>query len=628
MIAASYRLRALTMFSVFALLACVPGGAAVALPPPINVSLTPGQITLGEAAQLTITSTGSGMDGLTLPVVAGLEFRVVGQSRRVEIINGATLSSISVVVRVTPQIAGIFTIPGLTPQSQPLVLRVKPDDGNGSGAPFNNPNPSGRPPVSALGTPPSGIHMSADGAAFVRMNLPKREAYVGESLPVDIEVGLREGFVSSLNGFPTLTGNDFTLNNLSKKPERVERMVDGKPFTVLTWHSVLAPVKPGAFSLSVQTPLTIRVQTRPARDSKMDDLLGDPFLQNFFGHTVSKDINAASTPTELKVLALPTEGRPADFSGAVGSFKIASDLSAPTAAVGDPVTLRLHVSGTGNFDRVDTPMLEHVEQWKTYPPKSSFNAADPIGYKGEKTFEQPLVAQHPGNQRLPDLAFSYFDPQGRRYVTAHSTPPSVTISPALADAAAGSTAAVAPTTANDPAGAARPPASPGTQPSSGLRPDHAVTGAKSASVVPLVLRPMFIAAPSVVGLALVGGWLGLRRSAIAARRRGRGARVSASAAQLLEQMQTAARSGDAIRFFAAARAALEQCFAARWRIQVDELTLHERSARLAAMGATGEQVRQLFALADETQYAGRRVLSTDLDRWLQVVRQVLTEENA
>jgi hypothetical protein len=62
--------------------ALLPVAPVMALPPPVNVTLEPRQIALGETAQLTITSTGSGMDAVTLPVVAGLEFRVVGQSRR------------------------------------------------------------------------------------------------------------------------------------------------------------------------------------------------------------------------------------------------------------------------------------------------------------------------------------------------------------------------------------------------------------------------------------------------------------------------------------------------------------------------------------------------------------------
>jgi hypothetical protein len=77
-------------------------------------------------------------------------------------------------------------------------------------------------------------------------------------------------------------------------------------------------------------------------------------------------------------------------------------------------------------------MLEHVDGWKTYPPKSSFKGSEATG-KGEKTFEQPVIASKPGAQTLPGLAFSYFNPTTKHYETARSAPLAVTISPSLAD---------------------------------------------------------------------------------------------------------------------------------------------------------------------------------------------------
>ena len=615
------------------LLAAVP---AVAVAPLVNASIEPRQIALGESAQLTITSSGSGMEAITLPTVAGLEFRVIGQSRRVEIVNGVTLSTTAVVLRVTPQTAGIFTIPGITPKSQPLVLRVNPENGsgggngNGTGSGANGLNGTLRSPL-AGGTSANGIHLTADGSAFVRMNLPKRDVYVGESIPVEIEVGMRAGFVTSLNGLPTLTGNDFTLNNLSRKPERVEKLIDGKPFTLLTWHSVLAPVKPGTFTLSVESPLTVRIRTRPARDSMIDDLLGDPFLQNYFGPTVPKDITVASPPAELKVLELPTEGRPRDFSGAVGAFKISSELSAATAAVGDPLTLRLHVTGSGNFDRVDTPMLEHVERWKTYPPKSTFNAGDAIGFKGEKTFEQPLIASQPGSATLPELSFSYFDPATRRYETLHSTPPPVKIAPSLAQSTAAQESATAsatvpattPATAPNPSAdaAGRPPAAAPTAAPDGLHPDHPTGAAAGASALaPLYVQTRFLVFPSLFALASAGAWLRLRRRPTGEAPRTRKLRLSKATRALLQRMEGAARTGDAATFLTAARSVLQQTLAARWNIAPEALLAEDTNERL---GEDGADVRQLFVLADEANYSGRQLSSVDYERWTHIVRRQL-----
>ena len=602
------------LFAVISAWAAALGSYAVpalGAAPLINATLEPRHIAVGESAQLTITSSGAGLDAVTLPVVSGLEFRVVGQSRRVEIIHGATLATSSVIVRVTPQVAGIFTIPALTPQSQPLVLRVTPDTG-GAGSPYSGGTFGAprRPPVLPGGSTVNGVRLTADGAAYLRMNLPKRPVYVGESIPVDIEVGLRGGFVTSLNGLPTLTGTDFTLNNLSRKPDRVEKLVDGQPFIILTWHSVLAPVKPGRFPLSVQSPLTIRVRTRPQRDTSIDDLLGDPFLQNVFGATVQKDVTVSSPTEELNVLALPTEGQPPGFSGAVGSFKIATVLSASAAAVGDPLTLKMKVSGLGNFDRVDSPMLERLDLWKTYPPKSSFNASDATGYKGEKVFEQPLIASQPGTQTLPALTFSYFDPSARRYETAHSAPLAVNIAPALADRAAAPDGA----DAVPPAGVAA-----GTD---GWLPDHGVTDRRASSLVPLYLRPRFLALPSLLALTLAGGWLAAQRRAV-----GRGGRrkrnLSKAAARVLERMAGAAHAGDAAAFFDAARSGIRDHFAARWGPPATAMAEADLDARAIAHSP---EIGQLFARADEAHYAKHDAGTAEFAHWTRVVRDQLAVE--
>jgi BatD DUF11 like domain len=597
---------------------------ALAVAPLVSATLEPSQIALGESAQLTITRSGSGMDHPKLPEVPGLELRIVGQSQRIQLINGATLASTSIIIRVTPQTAGVFTIPDVAPNSEPLVLRVTPPGSPGL------PGKSLGPGSPGMGSSANGIRMVADGAAFVRLVLPKRDIYVGESVPVDIEVGLHNGFARP-NALPTLVGGDFTLNNLSHQPEQTPRVVDGKPYIVLTWHSVVAAVKPGKFSLTVESPLTVRIRTRPQRDSMIDDMLGDPFMQNIFGATVTKDITATSLPSEMTVLELPVDGRPPNFSGAVGSFKIAGDLSSNAAAAGDPLTLRMHVTGSGNFDRVDSAMLEHLDQWKTYPPKSSFKATDALGLKGEKIFEQPLIASKPGTHALPGLAFSYFDPGTHRYETAHSAPLNVTISPSLADGSLNAPQA--------PAGgpSAGPAATASANP--GLRPDHAATEAGTDTLLPPYLQPRFLAVPSLLALCIAGGWLGLRRRASDAgnARAGRKRRASKDIDRVLKDMETAARTGDAAAFFTLARAALEagprSALEATPRTELEAGRLDTR--RGAGGGGDGgesandnenDDIRRFLALADEVNYAGRQPTHEEFERWMEFIRDAFQRD--
>jgi hypothetical protein len=562
---------------------------AMAAAPIVSATLEPQQISVGQSAELTITTLGAELEPVSLPVVAGLQFRIVSQFRRTETINRGTLTTTSVVVRVTPKAAGTFTIPGVAPKSQPLVLRVAAD----TGAPVPGSPSAGAPPPqgSAPGAATSGIHLSADGSAFVQLIIAKQDFYVGQIVPVQIELGFRPGYVTALNGPLALTGNEFTLNKLSPQAERSVRNIDGKQFGVLTWHSVLAPVRPGKFPLSIEIPLTVRISTRPQRESLLDDLLGDPFMQNHFGATISKDIKVTSPPAELAVQPLPALDRPAGFSGAVGTFKIASELATRSAAVGDPLTLRLHVTGSGNFDRVDSNMLEHLDGWKSYPPTSVFKPSDATGDKGEKTFEQPLIATKPGAQNLPEVAFSYFDPAIRRYETVHTEPLTVQIVPAAADRVAAPPA--------QPHAEAVPAAIPTTA-QLRLRPDHPAAGAAVNSLVPLFLRPAFLAVPTSLALLFAGAWFGVR---------GRVTRAHASGQDpvmhVLGEIEAASRAGDAALFFTLAREAVSG---------IDE-----------RLGSGSEEARELAALIEEAKYSLDMPSCEEVVRWTQLVQRRLRD---
>jgi hypothetical protein len=605
--------RKVLVVMALALLAAAPSmparSAVTATAPSVNASIEPNQISVGESARLTILMSGRGTLSVSLPVVPGLEFRVVGQSRQIQIINGITLESTSTIVRVTPQEPGVFTIPGLTPNSPPLVLRVSPSGGRPP-APGTGAAP-GAAPLIPGGGGASGMHLTPDGSAFVHLEMPKHEIYVGESVPVEVQVGMRDGFVESLNGLPKLNSNDFTLNNLSRQPERGPRTIDGKPFTVYTWRSLLAAVKPGTFSLSFETPLTVRIRTRPARESMLDDLLGDPFLQNIFGATVQKNITAASPAAEITVLPLPAQGRPPDFGGAVGSFKISTDVSSARNTQGDPLTLRLHVSGDGNFDRVETSMLGGDAQWKTYEPKATFKSTDPTGFRGEKTFEQPIIATQSGSRIIPPLVFSYFNPATRRYETAHSSPLSVTVSPAPSSPESEPPPTLAGTAAAD---------------RNGLRPDHAVTEARAASLVPPYFRPLFAGGVSIVALVFGGGWAALRRrerNANDIQRERQRLRLQLIH-ELLEAMASSSSAADTAVFFRSARSALQQGLSARWDLAPELITLEDIEARL--QGADRDEVRQIFLLADEANYSGADLKAADFEHWTQAVRRHLAAE--
>jgi hypothetical protein len=432
---------------------------------------------------------------------------------------------------------------------------------------------------------------------------------------------------ASLEGLPTLNGDAFTLNKLTPQPEQTQEVVAGKPYTVLTWHSALAAVKPGDFSLTVETPLTVRMRTVPQRrarmprgasdDSLFEDVFNDSFFQSFFGGTTEKQITLASEPDGIKVLALPTGGRPAGFAGAVGKFEVGSELSSAKTVAGDPLTLRLKVTGMGNFDRVNSTMLGEVGGWKTYKPTVKFKPADSAGYSGEKHFEQAVIPIQTGRQIVPGLAFSFFNPDTRQYETKLTAPLSVEVSTAPAGSLA---TATAPASNASPIPAPKPPRD-------GLCPDHVETGSTVATLRPVYFQTWFLGSQSALVLCFAGGLIFLRRrehrmnDADGARRRV----ASSAVASCLAEMDAASIAGDAVRFFQCARAALQQRLATRWHVVPASITIAEIDARLNGEGA---EMRRIFALADQAAYSGQQLGAGDFQQWKETVRGQLnhTEE--
>jgi hypothetical protein len=92
--------------------------------------------------------------------------------------------------------------------------------------------------------------------------------------------------------------------------------------------------------------------------------------------------------------------------------------------------------------------------------------------------------------------------------------------------------------------------------------------------------------------------------------------------RILQDLEAASRARDATLFFNIARSALTGSLAARWQLAAADVTLDEVDARL---GNEGAEIREILALADEANYSGHEMTSTDFQRWIQIVRDQLTE---
>ena len=386
------------------------GVAAQAADVSVKASLSRGVTVIGEPVQLQIKITNGKRAGDPPDVaVDGLDIRYVGPSTNSVMRldqNGFHSETTTVqVYQVTAAKNGTFTIPavevdvdGRKYKTEPVTLTVQQ----------------------------SAVEDAARPQAQGKLELivPKTTAYVGEMIPVELRLYVDSRVRWQAVAMPEISGEGFTKQKMPepRRPERVTK--DGREYDVLIFKTAITPGKAGKISIgpgeliyNAQVPRARRSGPRSMFDLLDDDAFGDPF----FAQTQQMKVKAE--PVELTVKPLPAAGKPRDFSGAVGTFQFSAEGSPRQVKVGDPVTMKLRVSGRGNFDRVEAPALRDPSGWRSYPPSGNFKKedSDEVGLSGTKTFEMAVIPEEKKTQ-MPVFTFSFFDPEAEKYVTRASEP--------------------------------------------------------------------------------------------------------------------------------------------------------------------------------------------------------------
>jgi hypothetical protein len=434
------------------------------------------------------------------------------------------------------------------------------------------------------------------GRAFAALKLPKRAPYVGESVPIVLHAYYSAGTSATITGAPMVNSSDFMLS--VGDPVQGRATIGGEPYLVVTWKGRLSPVKAGHYELGVQIPSTLEWRAAPVRSPSMaeSDPFGDPFgdldalgsgnpfaalqqhmqhlmdqaLQGFDGGALQKRaVTLQSKKLALEVEPLPATGRPASFSGAIGHFSLEASVAGQRMRAGEPVDLRLVVSGDGDFGRVNTAGVPNSATFETYPPTSSETG-------DTKTFTQPIVPRAAGRVEIPAVELAYFDPDAHRYVTTRSQPIALDVDRGAALAA--NRSGSAPNAASGPT----------------LAPNAAADGRTVASLRPLYTRRLFwfgqLAPLGALAAALsFAGW---RKRVTADPHRSLRASARKALRRHTAELEAAFRTGDAPAFFAAARAALQQRLGALWGSVPETITLVEIERRV--QGPELDTLRTVF----------------------------------
>lgn len=383
--------------------------------------VTPRETTVGGSVMMRITVTdGSDISAVSLKGTPEVELEEVPGRQSMtstQWINGTftSKSTVTLSVMVTPLVAGTISIP-------PVSITV---DGVEHTSPII----------------PIAVGKSDTGEVLQALVTSSRStAYVGEPVDLILRVAIRpyrsqefgvtlsEADMWNLIDADRSTWGVFAqamreMGQRGQRPAGREEVLGGAAWYVYDIPARVWPTRPGLPDAG-----DIRLHWRyPAALTAQRGFFGGREL----AIASTRSISAGATVEGIEVLALPEEGRPASFTGAVGNFALKASARPDRVAVGDPITLTVDItdlSGTADMDAIQPPSLGPSSMGADFRIPSAPLAGTVSG--STKTFTQTVRPTRSGIEAIPTLEFSWFDPVLRTYRSAKTDAIAISVAPA------------------------------------------------------------------------------------------------------------------------------------------------------------------------------------------------------
>ena len=340
------------------------------------------------------------------------DFKLYGgpfQSSSYYVINGKQLQSIEYKYVLLPKKPGTFIIDKASIELGDDVLETKPLTITVKKGKAKGPN--------TVAKSPEREDSDSDNVHLV-LSLSKRNPYINEQIIATYQLYFSNGVSNpKVKKFPQYTGFWNQEYELPESYKIQQTTYKGKPYYKAVLRKlVLIPQKSGrlvidpfVYEVSMQVP------------TGRYDFFRQPITQR-------KALEVSSGTHIVRVKPLPKEGKPDNFSGAVGNFDLIVDISDETVRVDESVELDIEVVGTGNFKLFELPKLSVPEELEVYDPKknSKFRLTS-VGLKGKSYSSYLIIPRYRGEYKIPPFEFSYFDPKKKSYVTKKSDPFSISV---------------------------------------------------------------------------------------------------------------------------------------------------------------------------------------------------------
>ena len=369
-----------------------------------STSVSSAKVSLGSSLKLNLDFTGvSNISDPKLPKIEGFNWRYIGPATSVLFTNGRTSSSVTHAYQLLPLKEGTFTIPsfsvtykGKAYSSKPIVIEVT------KGAVLSGRN---------LAQDSTTLSEDLKDSIFLRLEAGKKIAYVNEIIPISVKLYMRELSVSDV-GYPRLSQEEFLVTPFAQY-KKYRETVDGLDYNVIEFSTTAFALGSGELVMGpveLQCSLLLR---REARRSPFNSFFGG--FDDFFNRYERYPLNVVSDKLVLVVKNLPVQDKPKGFNQSLGEYTFHLQAETKKVNVGDPITLRMIVSGKGNFKTVNAPAIDFSDDFKIYEPQVE-------RIKDSKMFEQVIIPRSEDISQIPSISFSFFNPQKESYETITKPP--------------------------------------------------------------------------------------------------------------------------------------------------------------------------------------------------------------
>lgn len=238
---------------------------------------------------------------------------------------------------------------------------------------------------------------------FLDVELLKTEAYINEEVTVSVKFYTDWLDVENLDISDVPSGRYITDRYVPDGTGTVEE--NGEKYAVLAFKKKFYVPEAGDFTFGpVEAKFTVvKKKAEPLNPN-------EDFYNKFIGKKGARDVEMATKTYKVRVLPLPAQGRPAGFKGAIGNYTLEVEASPGKVKPGDTLSLTMKISGTGALRTLTAPDIVPNEGITVSLPEITRDEDGIIA-------TQTMRLDPPGIKVLPEVVFSFFDPDKKRYVS-------------------------------------------------------------------------------------------------------------------------------------------------------------------------------------------------------------------